>query len=810
MTILIVDDNEENLYQLQVLLGGSGYQVVTAAHGAEALAKARQNPPDLIIADILMPVMDGFTLCREWKKDEGLRPIPFVFYTATYTDERDREFALSLGAEQFLVKPEEPEVFIRTIREVIQQVSRPPAPPARAPIEVPRQEEAGYLKQYNEVLIRKLEAKMQQLEQANHELEQDIAERKRTQETLREREEIHSAIVRQAVDAIVLVEANSGRFVEFNRAAHESLGYRREEFAQLAIPDIDAGIGPEKIHEHMAATFARGEAVFETRQRRRDGELRDVRVSVRSLNIRGKDYFAAIWSDITERKHMEKSLRASEERFKIIATNTPDHILLQDADLRYVWVVNPQLGLTEGDMIGKTDFDILGREDAEKLTKIKREVLASGEPTHVEVPLVSLDGDTEYFDGSYVPQHGPDGKADGLIGYFRKVTERRQAEETLRNREGVLQKIFDILPVGLWFSDKNGKLLRGNPTGVKIWGAEPKVSPSEYGVFKARRLPSGEEVAPDDWALAHTIRDGVTIVDELLEIDAFDGKKKTILNYTAPVLDDQGNIQGAIVVNQDITERRQAEQQLLEYQGRLKELAAELTLAEERERRRIAVGVHDRIGQRLAMTKLTLQSLPTSTLETNTARAIEEVCKDVDKVLEDAHSLTFELSNPILYEVGFEPAVESWLFQQVRDRQGIECTFEADESAARLDKETRVVLFDVVREILTNVVKHAKAKHVNVRIRRIKGTMQTIVQDDGIGFQPPQAGSRSSTPVSESGGFGLFNIREKLDYLGGSLTIESAPGQGTCVVAVVPLKSPRNTGKDRENKECGHENLDRR
>ena len=126
MTILIVDDNEPNLYQLQVLLGASGYQVVTAVNGAEALTAARQNPPDLIISDILMPVMDGFTLCDEWKKDERLRQIPFVFYTATYTDERDREFALGLGAEQFLVKPEEPEVFIRTIREVAAQVQHRP------------------------------------------------------------------------------------------------------------------------------------------------------------------------------------------------------------------------------------------------------------------------------------------------------------------------------------------------------------------------------------------------------------------------------------------------------------------------------------------------------------------------------------------------------------------------------------------------------------------------------------------------------------------------------------------------------------
>jgi len=115
--------------------------------------------------------------------------------------------------------------------------------------------------------------------------------------------------------------------------------------------------------------------------------------------------------------------------------------------------------------------------------------------------------------------------------------------------------------VGLWFADKHGKLLRGNPTGVKIWGAEPRVPPEEYGVFTARRLPSREEIQPDDWALAHTIREGATIVDELLEIDAFDGVTRTILNSTAPVLDEHGNIQGAIVVNQDITELMTSEEE---------------------------------------------------------------------------------------------------------------------------------------------------------------------------------------------------------------------------------------------------------
>ncbi|MFN2358601.1 MAG: ABC transporter substrate-binding protein, partial [Desulfotignum sp.] len=140
-----------------------------------------------------------------------------------------------------------------------------------------------------------------------------------------------------------------------------------------------------------------------------------------------------------------------------------------------------------------------------------------------------------------------------------EVQDRKQAEEEIIRRELTLNKIFDVLPIGLWFADKNGKLLRGNPAGVKIWGAEPTVPIEEYGVFKARRLPSGEEIAPDEWALAHTIQKGVTVTDELLEIDAFDGQKKIILNYTAPVINDSGEMLGAIVVNNDITHHKQAD-----------------------------------------------------------------------------------------------------------------------------------------------------------------------------------------------------------------------------------------------------------
>ncbi|MCK4696986.1 MAG: response regulator, partial [Dehalococcoidia bacterium] len=164
--VLVVDDNEQNLYMLQVLLQGHGYKVESAGDGAEALEKARRDPPDMIVSDILMPVMDGFTLCREWRKDPQLQDIPFVFYTATYTGPKDEEFALSLGAERFIVKPVETDVFVGMVREVIEEHEAGRLVAPREPVE----EEAVFFKEYNEALIRKLEDKMLQLEKANRAL----------------------------------------------------------------------------------------------------------------------------------------------------------------------------------------------------------------------------------------------------------------------------------------------------------------------------------------------------------------------------------------------------------------------------------------------------------------------------------------------------------------------------------------------------------------------------------------------------------------------------------------------------------------
>lgn len=171
--ILIVDDHQQNLYMLRFLLESNGHEVETAVNGREALEQARISPPEMIVTDILMPVMDGFTLCRKWHKDKRLKKIPLVFYTATYTDEKDKKLGLSLGAVRFIVKPMEPAGLYSILEEVIEEYETG----RLATVKADMAEEPVFLKQYNERLVQKLEDKMMELEEANQRLEAEVAAR---------------------------------------------------------------------------------------------------------------------------------------------------------------------------------------------------------------------------------------------------------------------------------------------------------------------------------------------------------------------------------------------------------------------------------------------------------------------------------------------------------------------------------------------------------------------------------------------------------------------------------------------------------
>lgn len=299
---MIAEDNAQSLYLLETLLTSKGYTVVATCNGAEALASALDSPPDIIVTDILMPVMDGFELCRRWKSNELLHDVPFVFYTATYVDRKDEELALSLGADRFVVKPQQPEVLLGIIQEVLTSFSKSNAASTQKALA----DEKEVLLQYNEVLFHKLEAKILQLES-------EVEKQKRTSEALRESEKKYQNLIEQSRDGIFAVNLQ-GIFLSVNRVMCENLKYSEEELLSMSIWDIVPAQYVEQ-HKKRIADILVGRApngAAEYVVKGKDGETHYVEI------LSGPHYedakligFQGIARDITDRKQAEAKLEKS-------------------------------------------------------------------------------------------------------------------------------------------------------------------------------------------------------------------------------------------------------------------------------------------------------------------------------------------------------------------------------------------------------------------------------------------------------------------------------------------------------------------
>jgi PAS domain S-box-containing protein len=233
----------------------------------------------------------------------------------------------------------------------------------------------------------------------------------------------------------------------------------------------------------------------------------------------------------------------------------------------------------------------------------------------------------------------------------------------------------------------------------------------------------------------------------------------------------------------DITNRKHALQEVLNNQAQLKSLTSELVLAEERERNRIAVHLHDEVSQSLAYSKMKLQMVSAALDNQAPKNDITEVCDTLSRVMHEVHSLTFELSTPVLTELGLEKAISHWLQKQVEQKHGIATKFTDDGQTKFLEEDIQAMLFRSVRELLVNVVKHSQAKCVEASVFREEDQIVIHLEDDGIGFAPDKV-----VIDKDVGGFGLFSIRERLSHMGGSLEIDSSPGQGCRSILYAPLQ----------------------
>ncbi|HWQ66296.1 MAG TPA: response regulator [Methanospirillum sp.] len=337
MNVLIVDDQYVNRYLLEKILTGYGFVVFSAEDGQSALEIARSTPLDLIISDILLPKMDGFQFCREIKNDNTLKNIPFVFYTAAYTEKKDQDFAESLGADRYILKPTDPVAFISIIREILSDMPRSETSLKTADIT-----DEQYLSEHNRRIF--------------HQLEKKVIELKDLNKALQISEDRYRNLFEQANDLIILHEIGPhgvpGRILEVNGVACKILGYSREELLKMEVSAIDSPVMKDRYDEIITKLVALNHLTFEGELLSRSGQVIPVEISAHIYPDSDENLSLSIYRDITQRKKAENDLNHA---LMIINKNLLKMAVLNDRIRNPLAVILSSCELCNGTM--KTHVD---------------------------------------------------------------------------------------------------------------------------------------------------------------------------------------------------------------------------------------------------------------------------------------------------------------------------------------------------------------------------------------------------------------------------------------------------------------------
>ncbi|MBN1828020.1 MAG: PAS domain S-box protein, partial [Deltaproteobacteria bacterium] len=540
---------------LKSLLEEAGLEATEAANGEDALEKAHAHPPDMIVSDILMPVMDGFALCRLCKSDEKLQHIPFVFFTATYTDQKEEKFALSLGADRFIIKPQEPEVLISILKEVWGEGCT-----AKQAAIKPLGEEMDFFKQYNEILFWKLEKKMLDLEIANREL--------------RISEEKYRLSFENVTDVVYTIDTDL-KVLSVSPSIERVLGYSPQEFIGLPASDLGKILAPESLEQAIAdiSLVLRGETILATVYRftARDGTVKYGEVSGSPMMHDGKIVgMISIARDITDRKLAEERLKESEKRYRELYDFLPIPVYEMDFEANITSAnraIYETFGGTEEDLKkGFQAWQLLSPEDVER-SKRNIERLVKGERVDgTEYNLKRLDGSV--FPGILVSSVMFDKrKPSRLRGAIIDISERKRQEDELQRMNAFLDSIVENIPDMVFLKDvRDLRFIRFNRAGEDLLGYSRNdlLGKNDYDFF------------PKDQADLFTekdreVLDGKELVDIPEESIQTRNRGMRILHTKkVPILDASGEPTCLLGISEDITERKQAEEELIKTTERLR------------------------------------------------------------------------------------------------------------------------------------------------------------------------------------------------------------------------------------------------
>jgi len=591
----------------------------------------------------------------------------------------------------------------------------------------------------------------------------------------------------EAADAVFLI-STEGRVLQANRLACSSLGYTADELKKMHVSDFVVGWSEENLAELTNDIEIGQVTTVEGFHKTRSGGTFPVEVRLAGVELEDEKVIISFARDITRRRAAEIALSESEDQFRNIIESSPMGMILYslEDDGRLIFTdSNPAadviLGIDTSQLVGTTIEEAFPALAETEVPENFRQVAVKGGRWSSE----QVDYDYGGIRGAY-EVHAFQTSPGSVAVSFLDITERKKVEDQVRDSERRYRLLADNVSDVIWTMDMDFKYSYISPSVERMRGFTPEEMMEhslEDSLTEQSVRPAREKLAKH---LALAESGGVTLDQPvILELELFRKDGSTMWGEAAATFvgDEEGNPAGIQGVTRDITDRKWAEVELIAYQERLRSLTTKLTLAEEQERRKIATELHDRVIQKLAQTMFKVETLLEETREKAVSVMGEELRDLVNETIEEARLLTFELSPPVLHLLGFNEAVV-WLGDQFQKQHGIDCEVKTEKLNIPLDSDIKVLLFQAVRELLNNISKHAQAGYVEVNIAGEGDMIRISIQDDGVGFRQDEI----KVKTEDLSGFGLFNIRERMESVGGSMVIDSSPGRGAVIVIIAPAE----------------------
>jgi|GEM_PF-2546786 len=685
-----------------------------------------------------------------------------------------------------------------------------------------RKKAEAQLFQYQQQLEVQVAQRTNELEAVNQTLQKEIAIRNQTEQelrqvnrTLRETTTYLQNLFDYA-NAPIIVWDPDFRITQFNHAFEQMTGHA----AQAVIGKPLEVLFPSDSRDATMRLIGQSKSGQQWKSveipiLRKDGA---VRIALwNSANIYGPDGRALIATiaqgqDITERKQAEQALRESEERYKLAERaagfGTWDWDI-QTGTIRWSAQVANLFGISLDQFGGTYDafMTFVHPEDHSRLNAAVEASFKEGSEFNATYRIVHKNGSVRWLWGIGNLMADQRARTQRMLGLVLDVTEARKADEARARLAEIVYASWDAI-IG---TTLDGVVTSWNPGAERMFGYA-----EEEMIGRPISLIIPLEQVEEFSAALKRLQKGKRIGFLESQRKTKSGKIIEVSLSLSPITDVSGKPIAVSSIERDITHRKEMEEALRksrdDLERRVKERTAELETinqalqaeivereqmqrqlhslstmlakTEERERRRIATDLHDRIIQNLVYANIKLGELRETAENDGSANLADEICRNVQQTIHDLRTLTFELSPPVLYELGFMPAVK-WLIRQFEEKYDQVIEFQENDVPEFIDEDVRIILFQALRELLTNAIKHANAKCIKVTLYRDQNNLKVIVEDDGVGFDNSKI--RMNKKINT--GFGLFNIRQRLDSIQGCLSIEARPHAGTRIEMITPLTS---------------------